>query len=81
MGARLHRHEERRARRSGAGRLQRDDLPVPAAVALRHPLADDHAVRDDHGADGRVGIRHPERGAGKLDRALEAHATAAARRR
>ena len=56
VGARLHRHVERRAAGALAGGLERDDLAVPAAVRLGRALADDLAVRDDDGADGRLRI-------------------------
>ena len=81
MGARLHRHEERRTARAVAGFLQRDDLGVSAAVRLRHPRADDASFTDDDGPNGRIGIGDTEGVLGELQCAFEAHATEATSRR
>ena len=78
VGARLHRHEERRAAGPLAGGSERDDLAVPAAVGLGHALADDRAVGNEHGADGRdSGSRTGPARVDERERAVEAHAAAA----
>ena len=71
--ARLERDVERRAARALAGRLERDDLGVRAAVPLVPALADDLAVADDDGADDGFGYASSAAALGQLERPLEAH--------
>ena len=80
MGARLHRHVERRPTGALARGSERHDLAVSATVSLRHALADDGAGSDNDRTDRRIGVGHPRRGPGELERAVEAHAAAAAMR-
>ena len=80
MGARLHRHVERRAARSVAGSRKCNDLTVAAAVALGHAFSHNLAVRDDDRAHGRVRVGDSRGHCRELERAIEAHAPAAARR-
>ena len=76
MRARLEGHVERRALRRVAGRVERHDLGVRAALPLVPALADDLAVPDDDRADDRVRVRRPPPALRELERALEAHAKA-----
>ena len=81
VGARLHGHEDRPAPGRLAGGVERDRLRVRPSGRLADPLADDRAVRsDDDGADRRVRVPAAGVRGRELERALEAHAAAAASR-
>ena len=70
----LERHEHRRAPRAAAGHSRARPFGVAAAL-LGHALADDLAVGDDDGADGRLRIGAPGRVAASARRTRQALAS------
>src|SRR5262249_13347955 len=81
VGARLHRHVERRAARALACGIQRDDLAVRTALALVPTLGDDLAVAHDDRADDGIRMCRAAPSLGELKRAFEAHASSCSNRR
>ena len=77
----LHRHEERRAARTFAGRLECDHLGVRFALPFVPAFADDLAVTNDDGADDGIRVRRPAPALRELERTLEAHASSCTSRR
>ena len=77
VGARLERHEHRRAAGTRPRRVEGDRLRV-AAPALGDAFRDHVTVAHDHRSDGRLRIGAGGRIAGEAERAREAHAGACA---
>ena len=73
MRARLHRHEERCALRTFAGRAERNHLCMRLALPLMPALSHHLAVANDNRADDRIRIGGAAAALRELERALQAH--------